>query len=165
MLAHEEEVKPGQDILSMLASSGIPEIQWDPNDDLCDCTFPRAGMWTNPYIARTLKVRLCCIWAELYKMFPQHVQEIPAFMDYRKDDHTYDSKPWEWDGETEMPRYLWHRQLSVQTGLPLSMVRDMVKDEKPPQGQIRPVIEGVPFLIAGSSGRIKNEVMLEVERA
>ena len=130
----KSEILPGQDILGLLATAGIPEMQWDIEDDLCDCTFPRAGFWTNPYIARTLKVRLCCIWAELHKMFPQHIQEIPAFTDYRINNNTYAAEPWEWNGEAPMPRYLWYRQLAVQTGFSLAQVRELYEDQQPPEG-------------------------------
>ena len=47
-----------QAIAEALAIASIPEIQWKHGDDLCDCTFQRIGFWTNPYLAKTLQVRL-----------------------------------------------------------------------------------------------------------
>lgn len=123
---------PGQDILAFLETSGIPEENWTHGDDLCDCTFQRIGFWTNPYIGRTLKVRLCCIWAKVYAMFPEYVQEIPAFTDYNHGD-SYVAKPAPWDGETDMPLHLWHRQLAVEMHLPLSAVRELVAGQEPPK--------------------------------
>ena len=123
---------PGQDILALLDTAGIPEENWTHWDDLCDCTFQRIGMWTNPYVGRTLKVRLCCIWAKLYAMFPEYVQEVPAFMDYNKGD-AYSAAPVAWDGDTDMPVYLWHRQLAVQMRLPLETVRKLFAGRSPPK--------------------------------
>lgn len=123
---------PGQDILMALETSGIPEMDWKYGDDLCDCTFQRIGMWTNPYLGRTLKVRLCCIWAKLYTMFPECVQEIPGFMDYNDGDK-YIPEPAPWDGDSDMPRHLWHRQAAVQMGLPLPVVRKLLADQEPPK--------------------------------
>lgn len=135
MINHE--ILPGQDILSLLETSGIPEIQWGSGDDLCDCTFQRIGWWTNPYLARTLEVRMCCIWAELYKQYPQFVREIPAYDNPNAPEGTkhYEVMPQEWNGESDMPRSYWHRQVAVQSGLPLTMVRDMLRDEEPPKGR------------------------------
>ena len=126
------QVNPGQDILMALATSGIPEMDWKHGDDLCDCTFQRIGMWTNPYLGRTLKVRLCCIWAKLYAMFPECVQEIPAFMDYNNGDK-YMPEPAVWDGDTDMPPHLWHRQAAVQMGLPLPIVRKLLEGKESPR--------------------------------
>jgi hypothetical protein len=129
---HHPPVIPGQDILAVLETAGIPEENWVHGDDLCGCTFQRIGMWTNPYIGRTLKVRLCCIWAKLYAMFPECVQEIPAFMDYNNGDR-YIAKPAPWDGDTDMPKALWHRQMAVQMGLPLEDIRRILDGQEPPK--------------------------------
>lgn len=125
-------ILPGQDILGFLSATAIPEVNWQYGDDLCECTFQRIGMWTNPYIARTLKVRLCCLWAKLYAMFPECVQEIPAFMDYTDGDR-YEPKPQKWNGDTDMPRHLWHRQMAVELGIPLPNVRKLLAGKKPPK--------------------------------
>ena len=127
---------PGQDILAVLDGSVIPEENWQYGDDLCDCTFQRMGFWTHPSLGRTLKVRLCCIWAKLYAMFPECVQEIPAFMDYNNGDK-YMPEPAVWDGDTDMPRHLWHRQVAVQMGLPVSVVRQLLEGQEPPKAVIK----------------------------
>lgn len=132
------EILPGQDIHALLETSGIPEELWFDQDDLCDCTFQRIGWWTNPYIARTLEARLCCMWARLYKMFPDLVREIPAFDNYNAPTKTYEIIPQEWNGEGDMPRALWHRQVAIQTGLTLEQVRHLLKDEEPPKGKPKP---------------------------
>lgn len=121
-------MNPGQDILG----GEIPEVRWVHGDDECDCTFQRIGEWTNPYIARTLRVRFCCIWAELYKQFPQFVQEIPAY--YDQNTGMLINEPAEWDGDTDMPRHLWYRQLAVQIGIPVSEARRLFEKHEPPKG-------------------------------
>lgn len=118
----------------MLMSSGIPEDPWQADDDQCDCTFQRIGWWTNPYIGRTLKVRLCCIWAEIYKQYPQFVQEIPAFMNYNEGEHVYEGEPRPWSStDMDMPRAVWYRQLAVQMNMPLSWVRENFSNQEPPK--------------------------------
>lgn len=125
--------RPGQD----LQGGQIPEEKWVHGDDLCDCTFQRIQEFTNPYLARTLRVRLCCIWSEIYKQFPQFVQEIPAFNNYNKS--TAEKDEWvqttqDWNGEGPMPRHIFHRQEAVRLNLPLSIVRTLLQDATPPQG-------------------------------
>ena len=93
---------------------------WDVNDDLCDCDFQRIGYWNNPYIGKTLEVRMCCIWAEIYKSFPQFVRETSV-------------EPAQWNGETDMPKSLWHRQLAAELGMKVAEAREMGLE--PPQGQ------------------------------
>src|SRR3546814_2933666 len=118
---------PGQICLA----GEMPESRWIHGDDLCGCTFQRIGEWTNPYIARTLRVRMCCIWAELYKQYPQFVQEIPAFYDYNND--RFETEPWEWNGEDDMPAALWHRQLAVMRREPIEAVRRRFEGIAPPK--------------------------------
>lgn len=103
---------------------------WDVNDDLCDCDFQRIGYWNNPYIGKTLEVRMCCIWAELYKSFPQFVRETTA-------------EPAQWNGETDMPKSLWNRQLANELGMTVAQARDMGLE--PPKGQ--PVKARIPFVL------------------
>lgn len=112
----------------------VPEVRWLTGDDLCDCLFQRIGDWTNPYIGRTHRVRLCCEWGELSN--PQYVQEIPAY--HSENEDLYYTEPREWDGETDMPRYLWIRQVAVQMGIPVSEAREALKDQQPPKGTPRP---------------------------
>lgn len=114
-------------VLEALAIAGLPEAHWIYGDDLCDCEFPRIGHWSNPYTARTLRVRLCCIWAEVYKQYPQFVQEIPASYDSNR--HQWQPTPEPWDSEDmKMPVFLWFRQLAAKTGLPLSEIRKRYAD-------------------------------------
>lgn len=130
------------DILAALQM--LPETFFEQGDDACDCSFQRVGMWTNPYIAETLEVRMCCIWAELYKLFPQHVRATPAYLDANAD--AWNPEPRAWDGEDDMPRGLWYRQLSRQTGIPLQDVRQLFGAKEPPAGTPRPQVEeGIPF--------------------
>jgi hypothetical protein len=121
----------------MLASTAIPEVTWDVGDDLCDCTFQRIGFWTNPYLARTLRVRFCCIWDEIFKEYPEHVQEIPAFVNYNQGEDAYVIEPLAWDAGHDMPRALWYRQKSSEMGLPIGIIRDMFENEEPPKAIIR----------------------------
>lgn len=115
-------LEPIADILKL--TEEIPEIQWDHEDDLCDCTFQRIGWWTNPYIGKTLEVRWCCTWKKLMEMFPElhpFIREIPAFDNYNQG--RYEFEPHEWDGDSDMPRSIWYRQLATQEGLSLPEVR------------------------------------------
>ncbi len=110
-------------VIEALSVGMLPDVQWKAHDDLCDCTYQRIGMWTNPYLAETLEVRMCCIWAELYKLYPQHVREVPAFWDYNAE--KWVTEPAEWNGEEDMPQSLYNRQVARQTGKSLSEVREM----------------------------------------
>ena len=117
--------------LAVLLTESIPGIEWVHGDDLCDCTFQRIGEWSNPYIAQTLRVRFCCIWEELFKQYPEFVQRIPAYYDGNA--NSFVSKPWEWNGDYDMPRALWHRQLAKQTDKTLAEVREEYRDQEPPK--------------------------------
>jgi hypothetical protein len=117
--------------MGMLMAGTIPEIQWVHGDDLCNCTFQRIGEWTNPYLARTLRVRMCCIWADLYRQYPEFVQEIPAYYDENRD--LFETESMEWNVEdADMPVHLWHRQIATLTGLSLPEVRDKFAGVPPP---------------------------------
>lgn len=95
---------------------------WNVNDDLCDCTYQRIGYWNNPYIGETLEVRLCCVWAELEKQWPQFFRRTQI-------------EPAKWNGEADMPRSIYHRQLAKLNGMSVSEAREMGLD--PPQGRPR----------------------------
>lgn len=110
----------------------LPEIEWDHEDDLCDCTFQRIGWWTNPYIGKTMRIRWCCIWNELGKQFPQYVELLPGFYNYNEG--RYEAEPWEWDGEADMPRAIWYRQIQSITGRSLPEIRERFKEMAPPKG-------------------------------
>jgi hypothetical protein len=119
------------DALSSILTAEIPGLQWDVGDDLCDCTFQRIGFWTNPYIGQTLRVRLCCLWKELAKDYPYLIQEVPAFYNYNT--HEYEPKPWDWNGEFDMPRAIWYRHLASKSGRPLAEIRQEYADKEPPK--------------------------------
>jgi len=108
-------------VVEALSIGNLPDIQWKMHDDLCDCTYQRIGMWTNPYLAETLEVRMCCIWNELYKQFPQYVRNVPAFWDYNAEQWV--TEPAEWNGEEDMPQSMWHRQLARKLGISLEAAR------------------------------------------
>lgn len=127
----------------VVAAMGVlPEEFMDTNDDKCDCTFVRIGMWTNPYLAETLEVRMCCIWKSLYELFPQHVRVTPAFLDYNAGQWV--TEPQEWNGEDDMPRSLWYRQQARKNGGTVSQMRTEFADAEAPKGTPRPVEEGEP---------------------
>ena len=128
----------------IVAALGVlPETFWDAQDDLCDCTYQRIGMWTNPYLAETLEVRMCCIWKELYKLFPEHVRVTKGYL---VDDQAWDTSVREWDGEQDMPRAIWYRQLARQTGRTLPEIREAYGHLDPPAGTPRqPQEPGIDF--------------------
>lgn len=128
-----DQIIPGAD-----EHGRIPEIRWEYGDDLCDCMFQRIGYWTNPYIARTLEIRLCCMWKRLNEMFPGLMREIPAFHNYNED--VYETAPRMWDAEDDMPRHMWHRQIAVITGLDLDTVRRKFAGQRPPEGKRKAVL-------------------------
>lgn len=109
----------------------IPENVWDVNDDGCDCTFQRVGMWSNPYIGKTLEVRMCCIWAELYKLFPQYVRETDAYL---HGNEWIAGGPMEWDGEADMPRSIFYRQRATADGTTVAEARAAYAHRTPPKG-------------------------------
>lgn len=103
---------------------------WDVNDDLCDCTYQRIGYWNNPYIGETYEIRLCCVWAEFEKQYPQFFKRTQI-------------DPAEWDGEVDMPRSIYHRQLSKSLGIPVADARLVA--EEAPKG--KPKAQPVPFVL------------------
>lgn len=110
----------------MAALSVLPEETWDTHDDKCDCMYPRIGFWTNPYLAETLEVRMCCIWKELYQLFPGHVRNTAAFYDYNRDEWVKD--PMEWNADYDMPKAMWYRQMARKEGISVSEAREMYAD-------------------------------------
>ncbi len=95
---------------------------WDVQDDQCDCTYQRIGYWNNPYIGETLEVRLCCVWGELEKQYPQFFRRTQI-------------EPAAWNGEADMPRSIWYRQQAVVTGKPLAALREEALSA--PKGKVR----------------------------
>lgn len=122
-------------VIEALSIGNLPDIEWKMWDDNCDCTFQRIGMWTNPYLAETLEVRMCCMWAEIYKQFPEFVRTVPAFYDYNADEWV--TEPAEWNGEDDMPAAMWHRQIARATGMTVSEARETAPE--PPKGAPRVV--------------------------
>jgi hypothetical protein len=92
---------------------------WSVNDDLCDCTYQRIGYWNNPYIGETYEIRLCCVWAEFEKQWPQFFKRVQI-------------EPAEWNGEADMPKSIWHRQLAKLNGVTVTEAREMGLE--PPKG-------------------------------
>ena len=123
------------DVLSALEH--LPEDTWEVDDDACDCTYQRIGMWANPYIAETLEVRMCCIWKEIYALFPDKVRTIPGYRDAAGE---WVTEPAEWDGESDMPAAIWYRQLARKQGRRVADVRAeyRMRDAERPRGTPRP---------------------------
>lgn len=117
--------------------ASLPEIQWNGGDDLCDCTFQRAGWWTDPYTARTLEIRLCCMWERLNDLFPGLMRLIPGWTDYNNGNR-FVSEPMMWNGESDMGRAQWYRQIQTLTGKSLPKIREEFAGQEPPRGIIRP---------------------------
>lgn len=115
----------------------LPEDSWEADDDACDCTFQRIGMWVNPYVAETLEVRMCCIWKQLYGLFPNEVRTIPG---YRDEGGEWVTEPRGWDGEADMPQAIWYRQLARLQGRPVADIRAeyRMRDGERPRGTPRP---------------------------
>jgi len=104
-----------------IAIANAQEV-WDVNDDLCDCANQRISYHFNPYHGVTEESRICCIQAELRKMWPQFFR-------------TTRQEPAEWNGESDMPRSIWHRQLASELGMSVSEARAMGLE--PPKGKPR----------------------------
>jgi hypothetical protein len=130
------------DLIAALGVANLPDVHWLQGDDLCDCTFQRVGQWTNPYLAKTLRVRLCCIWNELYKAYPQFVQDIDAAYDLNR--HEWVTEPQEWDSEDmDMPLPLWYRQVAQRDRRSLAEVRLSANRDERPRAKARttPAVE------------------------
>lgn len=126
------------DVLKALSTGFFPEEFWDCQDDACDCTYQRIGMWTNPYIGETLEVRMCCIWAELYKLFPDFVRVVPAYLDGNANE--WDTQIHEWNAEFDMPKSIWYRQMARKDGISVAEARSKYRerDEERPRGTPKP---------------------------
>lgn len=127
------------DLISILATAGIPDVIWRDHDDLCDCTFQRVCQWTNAHLGVTHEERLCCIWAKLHEMFPGCSRDIPAYFDINAQAFVPDVVPW--NGEFDMPPALFHRQIARLGGISVSEARDKAKELglEPPKGKPLPV--------------------------
>ena len=136
-------LSPG--VIEALTIGSLPDVQWKHEDDLCDCTFQRIGMWKNPYLAETLEIRLCCVWEELAKQYPEFVRTVPGY--WNDNERKWETKPWEWNGESEMPKAIWYRQLARSQGRPLAEIRAEYasQDDLRPKG--KPLQESIPFIV------------------
>lgn len=111
---------------------------WSVQDDLCDCVYQRIGYWFNPYIGETLETRLCCVWAKFEAQWPELF-------------HRSKQEPAVWNGETTMPKSIWHRQLSAHLGVSVSEARSF--NMEPPKGQ--PHVEKPAFYLPWSGDYIE----------
>ncbi len=93
---------------------------WNVNDDRCDCFNQRTFAIFNPYHGVTEEIRLCCLFAELRAIYPQHFR-------------TTVQEPAQWNGETDMPASIWHRQLAAELGTTVDSARRMGLE--PPKGR------------------------------
>ena len=110
----------------------MPEITWTHGDDLCNCTFQRIGDWANPYIARTRRVRVCCLENRMLEGNEDLVQDIPGY--FNENTGEFETEPWVWDGEDDMPEHLFMRQTAIIQGLTLDETRVKFEGVEPPKG-------------------------------
>ena len=116
----------------------MPEFIWTHGDDLCDCTFQRIGEWANPYLARTRRVRVCCLEDRMLYGNEYLVQDIPGF--FNDNTGLFEMEPWVWDGEDDMPEHLFMRQTAIIQGLTLDETRVKFEGVEPPKGIPRPKV-------------------------
>lgn len=131
-----------QDIISALSIGSLPDVDWEVHDDLCDCTYQRIGSWKNIYLAETLEIRLCCIWAEFQKQYPEFVRVIPGY----KHEGEWITEPMNWNAEFEMPKAIWYRHLARKYGRSVGDIRAEYseRDEERPRGTPRPDVPEEP---------------------
>lgn len=126
-----QAVEQAAQIVAAMQAS-YPGIVWVQDDDLCDCTFQRIGDWMNPYIGKTLRVRLCCLWERIYAEHPDLVQRLDGWFD--PNTGAYHTEPAPWDStEWDMPRPVWYRHLATKLGLSLAAVRVKFAGSEPPK--------------------------------
>ncbi len=116
--------------------------EWNVNDDLCDCPNQRTFGIFNPYHGVKEEIRLCCLFAELRQMWPQHFR-------------TTVQEPAEWAGETDMPASIWHRQLANHLGVSVSDARALGMD--PPKG--KPIPEKARLYLPTGDGEYAEFVL------
>ena len=120
------ELSPRLLVDLLAATTGVaslPEFIWLTGDDKCDCTYQRIGFYTNPYLAVTEEVRLCCLAAEFKKMFPQVFRTTQAYWDLNAAQWVEAPAPWD-SQDAPMPVSLWHRQIARKTGKTVAEVRE-----------------------------------------
>lgn len=127
-------------VIHALSIGNLPDVQWKHGDDLCDCMFQRIMQFTNPYIGVTHEERLCCIWAKLHEQYPDLSRDIPASWDINAQEWV--TEPQEWNGEEDMPMYLWVRHVARRDGITVAEAREVAGEA--PRGVPRPVVEPEP---------------------
>jgi hypothetical protein len=108
--------------LAIVEAQEFGRQSWNVNDDLCDCVYQRTCSWYNPYIGETYEVRICCLYAEFEKQWPHLFRRLQT-------------EPAEWNGETDMPRSIYHRQLAALEGISLEGARSIAGEA--PKGKPR----------------------------
>lgn len=153
--------RPVEQLIPALNIEQMPGFKWIHGDDLCDCTFQRIGEWTNPYIAETLRVRMCCLWERIYAQYPDLVSRLPGFYNANTDKFETEVMAWDSD-EVDMPTYLWERQLSHKHKKPLNVIREEVRAGK--YGK-NPKKVGKRAKIEYSAEQIKNALLSKLGRS
>lgn len=127
------------DISVALKAGELPSTFWSVEDDLCDCVYQRTIQFTNPYLAETHEMRLCCLWGELQKDYPNFVRTIPAYFNLNTKE--WEEEPAEWNGEADMPASIWYRQLARKEGISVGAARAKYASRiaEKPVGVPRPV--------------------------
>lgn len=118
-----EKIELSPAAMEFLSSGNLPDATWSNQDDLCDCIYQRTGSWTNPYIGVTEEIRLCCVWAELRAMWPQHFRTTNAYRNGNTGE--WETGAAKWDGNFDMPLAIWHRQLATKFNCTIEEARAM----------------------------------------
>jgi hypothetical protein len=66
------------------------------------------------------------------------VQDIPGY--YNENTGDFETEPWVWDGEDDMPEHLFMRQTAIIQGLSLDETRVKFEGVEPPKGIARPKV-------------------------
>tara|TARA_R110002020_G_scaffold224618_1_gene434421 strand:- start:757 stop:1185 length:429 start_codon:yes stop_codon:yes gene_type:complete len=66
------------------------------------------------------------------------VQDIPGY--FNENTGEFETKPWVWDGEDDMPEHLFMRQTAIIQGLSLDETRVKFEGVEPPKGTPRPKV-------------------------
>ena len=137
-----------------LNPESLPAFRWVVGDDKCDCTYQRIGFWTNPHLAETREVRLCCLYKKFEEQWPECFRSTRAYWDDNR--AAWALHPREWDSEeATMPVYLWYRQLARQQGKPLAQIREEYKDRISERPKARPWYLGKKYNSPTLAERIK----------
>ena len=143
-------------VLDALQAGAFPDIVWNHEDDKCDCVYQRIGFWTNPYLAETLEVRMCCIWADLYKSYPDFVRTIPAY--WNQNAKAWEAEAQPWNGEADMPKSIWYRQLARQQGRSVADIRAEYQDRDDERPRGKQKSQPCPFLLKWAGDWIEVDI-------